>query len=247
MPWDLTGNSGTNPATDFLGTSDNQPLVIRTSGTEALRIDGSGAVFIGGTTGIQQSLGFLPRGVSVLEFGQGAGTPLVLRRDESPQIGVQSSQNVLFTLDPTNGVFNLDVGGTDNSKARIHLGDPVGADNPVTTMGRVGIGTTTPQQKLTVEGQIQSTTGGFRFPDGTVQTTATQRGPAGPQGPQEPEGPKGPPGVATGSSAVCAGSSSCSCGGGTRLSFVLGPCVVTSDTGSCQAFDSNGTCCVCIA
>jgi hypothetical protein len=39
MPWDLTGNSGTNPATDFLGTTDNQPLVIRTNGAEALRID----------------------------------------------------------------------------------------------------------------------------------------------------------------------------------------------------------------
>src|SRR4030095_15528815 len=27
--WSLTGNSGTNPATDFLGTSDNQPLRFR--------------------------------------------------------------------------------------------------------------------------------------------------------------------------------------------------------------------------
>jgi len=42
MPWDLTGNAGTNPAvtnpttgatigTDFLGTTDNQPLVIETN------------------------------------------------------------------------------------------------------------------------------------------------------------------------------------------------------------------------
>jgi hypothetical protein len=47
MPWDLTGNIGTNPETDFLGTRDNQPLVIRTNGAEALRIDGSGSVVIG--------------------------------------------------------------------------------------------------------------------------------------------------------------------------------------------------------
>ena len=32
---------------------------------------------------------------------------------------------------------------------------------------------------------------GLKFPDGTIQTTATLRGPAGPQG---PEGPQGPPG-----------------------------------------------------
>jgi hypothetical protein len=48
MPWDLTGNSGTNPATNFLGTRDDQPLVIRTNGTEALRITGTGAVDVAG-------------------------------------------------------------------------------------------------------------------------------------------------------------------------------------------------------
>ena len=38
--------------------------------------------------------------------------------------------------------------------------------------GNAGIGTTTPGQKLEVAGQIYSSTGGFRFPDNTVQTTA---------------------------------------------------------------------------
>ena len=37
--------------------------------------------------------------------------------------------------------------------------------------GDVGIGTTTPSAKLTVAGTIESTTGGFKFPDGTTQTT----------------------------------------------------------------------------
>ena len=32
MPWELTGNSGTNPATNFLGTIDNQPLIIQSNG-----------------------------------------------------------------------------------------------------------------------------------------------------------------------------------------------------------------------
>ena len=36
----------------------------------------------------------------------------------------------------------------------------------------VGIGTLTPSQKLEVAGQVFSSTGGFRFPDNTVQTTA---------------------------------------------------------------------------
>ncbi|NNE44428.1 MAG: hypothetical protein HKN12_09475, partial [Gemmatimonadetes bacterium] len=42
----------------------------------------------------------------------------------------------------------------------------------VTELGNVGIGTITPGEKLQVTGTIQSTAGGFRFPDGTLQTTA---------------------------------------------------------------------------
>jgi hypothetical protein len=41
------------------------------------------------------------------------------------------------------------------------------------TAGKVGIGTNSPSSTLTVAGTVQSTTGGFKFPDGTVQTTAT--------------------------------------------------------------------------
>jgi len=39
--------------------------------------------------------------------------------------------------------------------------------------GNVGVGVSDPAQKLTVSGVIESTTGGFKFPDGTVQTKAT--------------------------------------------------------------------------
>lgn len=38
--------------------------------------------------------------------------------------------------------------------------------------GNIGIGTVNPQEKLTVTGTIESTSGGIKFPDGTVQTTA---------------------------------------------------------------------------
>ncbi|MCS7073759.1 MAG: hypothetical protein NZ108_04760 [Bacteroidia bacterium] len=45
--WSLTGNAATNPAQNFLGTTDNQDLVIRTNNTEKVRITSAGRMGIG--------------------------------------------------------------------------------------------------------------------------------------------------------------------------------------------------------
>jgi hypothetical protein len=45
--WALTGNGGTDPAGQFLGTTDSQPLVLKTDGVEAMRIGSFGDVGIG--------------------------------------------------------------------------------------------------------------------------------------------------------------------------------------------------------
>ena len=52
------------------------------------------------------------------------------------------------------------------------------ADSVITEdkFGLIGIGTTAPTSKLTVQGMIQTTLGGYKFPDGTVQTTAAVNG-----------------------------------------------------------------------
>jgi hypothetical protein len=49
--WGVTGNSGTNPANNFLGTIDNQDFVVRTNNTERLRVYSGGDIaIISGTT-----------------------------------------------------------------------------------------------------------------------------------------------------------------------------------------------------
>ena len=48
--WNLLGNSGTNPSTNFLGTRDNVDMVIRTNNTEKVRVLANGNVGIGTAT-----------------------------------------------------------------------------------------------------------------------------------------------------------------------------------------------------
>jgi hypothetical protein len=47
MSWDVVGNSGTDPSVNFLGTTDEQPLVVKTNGQEVLRFDSLGQIGVG--------------------------------------------------------------------------------------------------------------------------------------------------------------------------------------------------------
>lgn len=49
LKWNLGGNSNTNPAVNFLGTTDNTALSVRTNGAEAIRIENTGKVNISGS------------------------------------------------------------------------------------------------------------------------------------------------------------------------------------------------------
>ena len=92
----------------------------------------------------------------VEETGDFVGRVLSLKRNADSDSNLQV---VSFNLDPTNAVFHLDVGGTGNANARIHLGDLSTSSNDVTMLGDVGIGTTSPGEKLDVQGEIRFDTG----------------------------------------------------------------------------------------
>jgi len=52
--WSITGNSGTNPAVNFLGTTDSKALVFKTNNNERMRIASSGKVGIGVSAPVQK-------------------------------------------------------------------------------------------------------------------------------------------------------------------------------------------------
>src|SRR5437868_6653364 len=55
LAWLTLGDAGTDPAVHFLGTTDNQPLVVRTNNVERLRVLADGPVQVRGTLTVGQA------------------------------------------------------------------------------------------------------------------------------------------------------------------------------------------------
>lgn len=67
--WSIDGNEGTNPTTNFLGTTDNQDLVIRTNNLENIRVNTNGNVGIGTTSNIARLYLNLPTTDNTTNYG----------------------------------------------------------------------------------------------------------------------------------------------------------------------------------
>ena len=75
----------------------------------------------------------------------------------------------------TNGSIDLAVGSTMDGESLLTAADQQWQASGTDTYfngGNVGVGTQTPSSTLEVSGVIHSNTGGFKYPDGTTQTSA---------------------------------------------------------------------------
>lgn len=167
--WDITGNAGTNPATNFIGTSDNQPLVVRTNNTEKVRVTAAGDMGIG-TGSPAQTLHV----AGTARIATAVGTPTsITGRNAAGDVGNVTLGTGLSltagTLSVTGGTNEWDLtgnAGTNPATNFIGTSDAqplvIRTSNVeqlrVTAAGDVGIGTTTPAQSLHVQGTARIAT-----------------------------------------------------------------------------------------
>ncbi len=129
VPWQTGGNPATKPPADFLGTTDQQPLVVKTAGAERLRVGATGDVGIGTTN---------PDRPLTIQAQAGA-QELISFKDPTGTTKWHLNQNWL-----SNGLKFVESGVAD---FRLFIA----------TGGNVGIGTNTPATKLHVAGDVTVT------------------------------------------------------------------------------------------
>jgi hypothetical protein len=137
--WDLAGNAGTNPdppSSNYLGTTDAQPLVIKTDGTERLRIDALGNLGVGVPAPLDILHAFRSSGAVKARFEANNGTGGF----RAYSFGTNTSDFDLHVRDETGDYDLLTVTWWNGN---IIVGGPQGS-------GTVGIGVGEPADKLHV-------------------------------------------------------------------------------------------------
>ena len=89
--WGITGNTGTNATSNFIGTTDAQDLVVKTGNTERVRIGGtSGNVGIG-TEPYDESLLALDAGTLPTTTGYGTVVSVAANRNQFIEFNIENS------------------------------------------------------------------------------------------------------------------------------------------------------------
>jgi hypothetical protein len=163
--WSVTGDSGSNPATNFLGTTDAQPLVLRTGNAQSLRIEPSAITSgdlglpitvnaIGGSHANVVAAGV--RGATIAGGGMPGG-------DTDPDLGGEAPNRVTD--------FYATVGGGFDNQAGDGAGDPLDARSATVAGGArntaSGMASTVGGGEGSTASGAESTVAGGRLNDAT--------------------------------------------------------------------------------
>lgn len=140
--WKLLGNAGTVAGTNFIGTTDAIDFVTKTNNTERMRVTSGGNVGIGTSTP-GDKLDVLSTGGKNILLGGGAttGSELKFTNSGTAHFSIYNNGNSNLTFASTSSLFQTNTAGT--------------ALMSLTSTGNLGIGTTSPSQKLDVVGNVQ--------------------------------------------------------------------------------------------
>lgn len=179
--WSRIGNAGTNSASNFLGTTDNQDLVIKTNNTERFRLLSSGSLGIGTSAPLSKfSVHGLSSKANIYSFnstGKGGSLDLGLARGlETAPAAIQAGDilgSLVFTgfngsafasgaaiESRSTQIFSSNGNGT-TLEFKTTRDDSTSSETRmyIDNIGRVGIGKI-PVQTLDVKGTI-NVSGGF--------------------------------------------------------------------------------------
>lgn len=167
--WGTEGNSGTNSTSNFLGTTDNQALNLRTNNTDKVTILPNGSVGIGTTTPTAKLN--LKGGKMLIEswyntghvaYKETVGRLLLAGETNSPGgLGGATPGDALISIGGKDYKANV---GEDYYKGAIVMITNPGAENPTlpnnlaifNKYGNFGIGNINPTEKLEVNGKIKA-------------------------------------------------------------------------------------------
>ncbi len=149
--WTTSGNSGTDPASNFIGTTDNNGLAFRINNTEEMRLTGKGLVI--GQTSVPNNHVLTLRQQADDKF---SGMKIINASNTRYARFFVGSNGTVF--DAQNGTFMLRNFNQDRFFMDLD--------------GNVGIGTKTPAKLLDVDGdalisgtlEVNTTNGGVLFP-----------------------------------------------------------------------------------
>ena len=150
--WAHNGNTGTN-ATNFVGTADAQPLVLKSNNTEGIRIATNGRIGLGITAPLEK---LHLSGKAIFENGFSADNAALVYKNNTdymflgPQSGSSANGGAVALFGSTN-VIGGNAGGIDLNVASGQL--------RITSAGNVGIGSSSPQDKLHIVGNLRMVDG----------------------------------------------------------------------------------------
>ena len=162
--WTLSGNAGTNPATNFLGTRDNIPLILRTNNAERMRIDAAGVRFRLSTN-------------SNLLVGRATRTDIIVLDDIGIDLTTDLNTTPLARILFDGGASPISTQpptrlGSLGFFTRGALDSDIVERMRITETGSVGIGTASPGARLQVNNSIRMADDYPLYMERTVGTTS---------------------------------------------------------------------------